>query len=190
MASAEGARLAQTIRQNLEKMNKLCAGIDEATASRAPEGRWTPKEIISHLSGPEGIGILPAFQAILTQDTPRLDIEPGNSYYTGKRTQMTFSELLAGLNKEYGSIADLVSGLSDEQLARKAHIPLFKESPMGEYLTLGVFVGALAEYHLGEHIDHMREILAGPWRCFGTTKNTATHGGFVQLDPCPDFAGR
>ena len=76
MASAEGARLAQTIRQNLEKMNKLCAGIDEATASRAPEGRWTPKEIISHLSGPEGIGLLPAFQAILTQDTPRLDMEP------------------------------------------------------------------------------------------------------------------
>ncbi len=160
MASAEGARLAQTIRQNLEKMNKLCAGLDEATASRAPGGRWSPKEIISHLSGPEGIGLLPAFQAILTQDTPRLDIEAADSYYTGKRPQMTFAELLSQLNGEYGRMAELVSGLSDEQLARKAHIPLFKESPLGEYPTLGVFVGALAEYHLGEHIDHMKEILA------------------------------
>jgi DinB family protein len=159
MASAEGARLAQTIRQNLEKMNKLCAGLDEATASRAPEGRWSPKEIISHLCGSEG-GIMPAFQGILTQDTPRIDIDPGNSHYTGKRTQMTFAELLSQLNGEYGRMAELVTGLSDEQLARKAHIPLFKESPLGEYPTLGVFVGALAEYHLGEHIDHMKEILA------------------------------
>lgn len=161
MASPEGARLAQTIRQNLEKMNQLCAGLDEATASRAPEGRWTPKEIISHLCGPEGIGIVPAFQAILSQDTPRLDMDPGNSYYTGKRTQKTFSELLAGLNGEYGRIADLVSGLSDEQLARKVHIPMFKESPMGEYLTLGVFAGVLGDHHLGSHLAHMREVLQG-----------------------------
>ena len=74
---------------------------------------------------------------------------------------MTFSELLPELNREYGGIADLVSGLSDEQLARKAHIPMFKEAPMGEYLTLGVFVGVLGEHHLGSHIDHMREILQG-----------------------------
>ena len=160
MASAEGARLAQTIRQKLEEMNRVCAGLDEAKASRAPAGRWSPKEIISHLSGPEGIGLLPAFQAILTQDTPRIDIEAADSYYTGKRPQMTFAELLSQLNGEYGSIAELVTGLSDEQLARKAHIPLFKESPLGEYPTLGVFVGALAEYHMDEHINHMKEILA------------------------------
>jgi hypothetical protein len=160
MASAEGARLAQTIRQKLEEMNRVCAGLDEAKASRAPAGRWSPKEIISHLSGPEGIGLLPAFQAILTQDTPRIDIEVAESYYTGKRPQMTFAELFSQFNKEYGSIAELVTGLSDEQLARKAHIPLFKELPMGEYPTLAMFVMALAQFHLDEHINHMKEILA------------------------------
>lgn len=161
MASPEGARLAQTIRQNLEKMNQLCAGLDEVTASRAPEGRWTPKEIISHLCGPEGIGIMPALQAILQQDTPRLDMEAADSYYTGKRTQKTFADLLSELNKEYGRMAELVAGLSDAQLARKAHIPMLKETPMGEYPTLAMFVGALAEYHLDDHIKHMKEILAG-----------------------------
>jgi hypothetical protein len=59
MATPEGARLAQTIRQRLEEMNRLCEGLDEATASRAPADRWSPKEILSHLSGPEGMGLMP-----------------------------------------------------------------------------------------------------------------------------------
>jgi hypothetical protein len=159
MATPEGARLAQTIRQKLEEINRLCKGLDEATASRAPAGRWSPKEIISHLCGPEGIGILPALQAILKQDTPRLDMEAANSYYTGKRLQMTFFELLSQLNGEYGQMAEMVAGLSAEQLARQGHIPLFKEMPMGEYPTLAMFVGALAEFHMDDHINHMKEIL-------------------------------
>jgi hypothetical protein len=159
MATPEGAGLAQTIRQKLEEMNRLCEGLDEATASRAPAGRWSPKEILSHLSGPEGMGLMPALEVILKQDTPRLDMEAANSYYTGKRPQMTFSDLLSQLNGEYGRMAELTAGLSTEQLARKAHIPLFKETPMGEYPTLAMFVGALAEYHMDDHINHLKEIL-------------------------------
>jgi hypothetical protein len=49
--------------------------------------------------------------------------------------------------------------VSPEQLGRKAHIPALKESPMGEYPTLGAFVGSLAEYHIAFHIDHMKEVL-------------------------------
>ena len=161
MASQEGTKLAQLVRQKLGEMNRLCEGLDEGTASRAPEGRWTPKEIISHLCGPEGIGIVPALQAILQQDTPLIDMEAANPYYTGKRTQMTFSELLSEFQGEYGRMADLVERLSDEQLVRKAHIPLFKELPMGEYPTLAMFVQALAEFHLVDHIDHMKAILQG-----------------------------
>jgi hypothetical protein len=159
MASQESKQLAQLIREKLAEMKGLCQGLDEATASRAPEGRWTPKEIISHLTGPEGIGTLPALQLILQQDTPLIEIEPANPYYTGKRTQMAFNELLAEFNGEYEKIANLMETLPDEQLARKAHIPLFKELPMGEYPSLLMFVQALGEYHLSEHIDHMRDIL-------------------------------
>lgn len=161
MASPEGARLAQIIQQKLEEMNRLCEGLDEATACRAPEGRWTPKEILSHLCGPEGIGIVPVLQAFLAKDLPRIDMEAADAYCTGKRAEMTFAELLAALNREYGRMAELVAGLSEEQLARKAHIPLFKETPMGEYPTLMMFVGALAGYHLDDHIRHMQEILSG-----------------------------
>ena len=59
MAASTGKQLAQNVRQKIEGLKKVCEGIDENTASRAPEGRWSPKEILSHLSGPEGSGHLP-----------------------------------------------------------------------------------------------------------------------------------
>jgi len=159
MATPGGARLTQTIRQKLEEINGLCEGLDEATACQAPTGRWSPKEIISHLCGPEGIGYRSVIQAILEQDTPLLEMEAADSYYTGKRPQMTFAELLSQLNGEYGSMGDLVVGLSDENLARKVHIPLFKESPLGEYPTLAMFISAMTKYHMDDHIKHMKEVL-------------------------------
>jgi hypothetical protein len=159
MPSAEGAQLAQLVHKKMEEFAGLCAGLDEKTASSAPPGRWSPKEIISHLCGPEGVGILPGIRAILEQDIPRLDMKAEDPFFTGKRPQMTLAELLREFTTEYGRIADLVAGLSDAQLSRKAHIPLLKETPMGEYPTLAVFVGALAEHHIGFHVDHMREIL-------------------------------
>ena len=53
MATSTGVQLAQNIRQRTEELKKVCEGLDESTASRAPEGRWSPKEILSHLWGPE-----------------------------------------------------------------------------------------------------------------------------------------
>jgi hypothetical protein len=159
MSSPEGAQLSQMIHRKVEELKTLCKGIDEDTASRAPAGRWSPKEILSHLCGPEGVGFMPALRAILEQDTPRLDIEAENPFFTGKRSRMTFAQLLRELEGEYDRMADLVTGLSDKQLGRKVHVPLFKESPFGEYQTLATFIGVLGEHHMGSHVDHMREIL-------------------------------
>jgi hypothetical protein len=61
--------------------------------------------------------------------------------------------------QEYTDIADLTATLTDVQLARKAHIPLFKETPMGEYPTLAMWIDGIAGYHLSFHIDHMKGIL-------------------------------
>ncbi len=159
MPSQQAAKSSQLIRQKMDEMKKLCEGLDEKTASRAPSKRWSPKQILSHLCGPDGVGLIPAIQTILQQDTPRLDLEPGNPFFTERRSGMTVAELLKEFEGEYTRMADLVAGLSDEQLARKAHVPALKETPMGEYLTLAVWVTALAERHVGFHIDHMREIL-------------------------------
>jgi hypothetical protein len=160
MSNTEGFKLSQGIRRKVEEMKNLCAGVDEKTAARAPSGRWSPKEIVSHLCGPEsGGGGIKIIRTILEQDTPHLDIEAGNPFYTGKRRGMTLKELLLLFERECMQTADLIAGLTAEQLGRKAHIPLLKETPFGEYPTLAEFVAAISEYHMDFHIKHMREIL-------------------------------
>src|SRR5208337_4767320 len=88
MASSTGTQLAQGIRGKIEELKKICGGLDESTASRAPTGRWSPKEILSHLWGPEGSGHLPILQGFLDRETPRIDIEPENPFFSEKRARM------------------------------------------------------------------------------------------------------
>jgi hypothetical protein len=52
--------------------------------------------------------------------------------------------------------------LSPEELDRQAHVPMFKETPLGEYPTLEIMIGMLCgreNSHIKFHISHMREIL-------------------------------
>ena len=74
MAASTGNQLAQGIRRQIEELKTVCEGLDESTASRAPAGRGSPKEILSHLWGPEGSGHLPILKAFLDRETPRVDI--------------------------------------------------------------------------------------------------------------------
>jgi hypothetical protein len=159
MADQTGKEIAQEIRAKTAEFRKLCEGLDEKTASRAPEGRWSPKQIISHLCGPEGRDSLAALKPFIEQDTPKIDMKPEDPYWEGKRTKMTLAELLAEYDRKYASIAAFVEGLSQEQLARKANIPMLKESPLGEYPTLAQWAFGLGNFHMGFHIDHMREIV-------------------------------
>jgi len=153
--------LAQAIRQKVAEFKQVCQGIDENLAGRAPEGRWSPKEVVSHLCGPEGKGNMPPIRTILEQDTPQMDVEAENPYFTGKRPSMTFAELLSEFESEYARLAGAAEGLTPEQLERKAHIPMLKETPLGEYPTLAGWIKGLLEYHLDFHIEHMKEILKG-----------------------------
>ncbi len=159
MPTPEAAEFSELIRRNVAELKKTCQGLDEERASLAPSGRWSPKEIVSHLCGPEGTGLMPTFTAFVEKDVPRLDIEVENSFFSQNRAHMTFAELLTELEEEFGRISEFVESLSEEQFERKAYIPFLKETPLGEYPTLDVWTRVIVDEHLSSHVDHMKEIL-------------------------------
>lgn len=160
MATSRGSQLAQDIRQKVAALKQVCQGVDENLASRAPKDRWSPKQILSHLCGPEGIGHLPLLRTFIESDTPFIDLDTENPFFTENRARMSLIELVAECESNYQGVAAFAEALNEEQLAKKAHIPKLKDSPLGEYPTLEGMISGLGEYHVQFHIDHLREILA------------------------------
>lgn len=159
MATSRGIQLAQQIRLKVAALKQVCLEVDENLAGQAPAGRWSPKQILSHLCGPEGAGHLPLLRAFIERDTPLLDLNAENPFFTENRAVMSFGELVAECELNYQRVAEFAEELTEEQLARTAHIPELKDSPLSEYPTLAGMIGGLGEFHIQFHIDHLREIL-------------------------------
>lgn len=193
MATAEGTRLIALLREKVAAFRAACQGVDECKAVCTPEGRWTPKEIVSHLCGPEGIGFLGGIRRFVDEETPRIDLIPEQTFMTARREGLPFSALLEEMEAEYARIAAYVATLSEDQLGRRAHIPLLKGSAVGEYPTLSLWVQAMGDYHIAFHIDHLKEVLAGRKAlCFTVKEDRCVSCGECAAD-CPmgiiDFDG-
>lgn len=159
MADMNGEQLAQVVRQKMSDLALACQDVDEAAASRSSGGRWSPKEILSHLIGPGKDAHVMVMRRFLEEDTPTLDLIPENTHFSPERAGTPFAQLSREAQEEYGRIADFAASLSQEQLSRKARIPMLKESPLGEYPTLGQLISGLGGFHVQFHIEHLREVL-------------------------------
>jgi len=160
MTTEIGAQLAQAIRATVAELVSICSEVDEATALRAPAGRWSPKEILSHVTGPDEHGLLPLFERFTAADTPLIELVPEQTYMSEARRAMPFAKLAELAGQRYEGVARYAEGLGAEQFERTAHIPMLKQSPLGEYPTLGTVIRGFGQSHLKMHIEHLREVLA------------------------------
>lgn len=154
-----GPGLRQQLDQKILEISAAVVGIDEQKALERPaEGEWCAKEVLSHLSGQENANVMHRLKRILEEDTPNLDITPGVSAYDAQREQASVSQLLSTVETQYTELGKLLYSLTEEQLARKAHVPALKGSPLGEYPTLGQWAGFVVNFHIAGHVNQLRNL--------------------------------
>ncbi|MEN6615323.1 MAG: DinB family protein [Syntrophorhabdus sp.] len=159
MPEQTGQQLADMISARMDEFVAACEGIDENTANRAPKGRWSPKQIVSHVLGPEGPGITHDLRKFIEEDMPTIELEAENPFFFERRARMNFGELLTQFENDYGELVRFARNLTPGELDRKARVPLLRDTELGEYPTLEDMIGGLYNYHLQFHADHMREIV-------------------------------
>ena len=162
MVVAQASALQDALKTKMDELEARLQGISDADASRKPSAdEWSVKELLSHLSG-ENDDFLRWVRQIAETDTPQLDVVPGQTHFSPQRASKPAGELLADVRRQYDQMGELVAGMSEEQLSRKAHVPLFKQTPMGEYPTLAQWTQGIIDYHLADHVrslPSMREKL-------------------------------
>lgn len=160
MTTQRGTQLAQAIRATVAEFKEVCAGVDEELALRAPAGRWSPKEIVSHVAGPDERGVVVIFQLVAGQDDPLIPLVPEQTWMTEPRSAMRFAAIAELACARYEEAARFAEGLPEDAFSRRARIPALKDSPWGDHPNLETLIGGFGQYHLKMHVDHLREVLS------------------------------
>jgi len=154
-----GAALKDQLQERIRAIEQLTSGITDEEASKPPaDGEWCIKEVLSHLAGPESGSLYDGIKTFLDEDTPTYDLSPGQSFFESRRADASITELRTTVIDQYSRISDLLGGLSEEQLARTAHMPNFKDTPFGEYPALGALVAGFVNYHMPDHIAQLQSL--------------------------------
>jgi len=152
-----GPSLQQQLDQKVQEIKQAVSGLSEEKAASAPaDGEWSAKQVLSHLCGDDDALSMYEFKRFLDEDTPALGITPGS--YGDNRKDAPVSELVFRIDSDYSAIGKFFAGLNDEQLSRKAHIPFLKETPLGEYPTLGQWAVGIIQFHLNDHIQQLKNL--------------------------------
>lgn len=151
------SELKQQLESKVTEIKQIVSGVDEERASQPPAtGEWCVKEVLTHL-GVDPL-ILSSFKQIVEEDTPFIDVVPGQSHFSEEQRARTVSAILDEVETRYLDVAGLLGSLSPDQLQRKAHIPLFKQTPFGEYPTLEQWASGLINFHLADHVNQLRTL--------------------------------
>jgi hypothetical protein len=152
-----GETLSQQLSAKVKEVTEAVSGLSEEQAAKPKgEGEWSAKQVLSHLCGNDDALSMYEFNRFLTEETPDLGIAPGS--YADIRKDAPVSELVSKIESDYKQIGSFFAGLNDEQLGRKAHVPFLKETPLGEYPTLGQWAGAIINFHLADHVNQLRAL--------------------------------
>jgi hypothetical protein len=151
-----GPNLQQQLQAKVQEVKQAVAGLNEDQAQKPPaDGEWCAKDVLAHLTNGETAVQMYEMNRFLEESTPDLGLTPGTISEEAARSNST-QQLLSKFETQYAELGMFFAGLSEDQMSRKAHIPFLKETPLGEYPTLGQWAGAIVNFHLADHIQQLR----------------------------------
>ncbi|HET9476830.1 MAG TPA: hypothetical protein VFP63_05010, partial [Dehalococcoidia bacterium] len=92
------------------------------------------------------------------EDTPFIEIIPGQSNFDDEQKERPVADILSDVVARYSEVAGFLGSLSSAQLQRKAHVPLFKETPFGEYPTVEQLASGLINFHMSAHVGQLQNL--------------------------------
>ena len=158
VTSQTGSALAETLKAKVSELEEALAGVTDEEASRPLDGDWTIKHVLSHLFGPEGVGLVGRLHRFIDEEMAALQVNVNDPVFTPERQQMSYEQLLGAVRNQYADMASFLEACTDEEFARRAQLPdSFKDSPLTNTPTLAQWCMGLIQFHLAGHITQIRE---------------------------------
>ena len=139
------------LRRQLEGMG---AHLDRADAP----GEWTTREVLGHLLAEPGFDPGKLLRSFADRDLPTIEIESSATHITPERQAASLDELVRDLDGQRQSLFAYLESVGEAELARKAHVPLFKQFMGTDEIAVPVFVGAMFDYHWNDHASQIAKI--------------------------------
>ena len=158
MATATVTELRKKTDAAFVNLNGQLQGMEPHMERADAPGEWTTRQVLCHLLFEDGWKAEPLLKSFATHDLPVIDIQPGLAEVTPARQKMTLKEFVAALDAQRHEVFGYLERLSDGDLQRKARIPLFKQFMGTDEITIPVYVGAMFDYHWGDHAGQIAKI--------------------------------
>ncbi len=153
------AGLEQQLAGKIQELKQVVSGIgDEKALKRPADGEWCIKEVFAHLTDRDSAVEMYEMDRFIREDTPALDLTPGKLSFGPAEQSRSVQDYMSHVESLYAGLGQFFAGLTEDQMARKAHVPFLKETPLGEYPTLGQWAGAIVNFHMADHINQVRAL--------------------------------
>ncbi|MEX2223388.1 MAG: DinB family protein [Candidatus Rokuibacteriota bacterium] len=121
-------------------------------------GEWTTRQVLCHLLGEPGWRPVPVLARFTTADPPVIEIKPGQTQVTPERQMMKLQQFKNALDRHRRETFQYLETLGDEDLERKARIPLFAQLLGTDEVAIPAWVGTFFVVHWGDHAGQLAKI--------------------------------
>ncbi len=139
-------------------LSKQLQGMEPHLDRPEKPGEWSAREVLSHLLFQPGADFVARLKTFSTGTLPVIEVTPGQTHLTPDRKKMSLKQFADALDGQRKGVFAYLDTLSEADMARKARIPLFKQFMGTDEIAIPVYVGAMYEYHWGDHTGQLAKI--------------------------------